>query len=64
MFCGNTDLYLRSTLLKERDDDVIHTVIMKRKITGILTGIGFQEQAVVSDCGGIKCSSGWQGRGL
>ena len=49
LFFGNTDFDLCPTLFEKRDNDIIQAVIVERKITDILPGSGFQEQAVSCD---------------
>ena len=46
---GNTDFDQCPPLFEKGDNDVIQTVIVERKITDILPGSGFQEEAVPGD---------------
>ena len=46
---GNTDFDLCPPLFEKGDNDIIQTVIVERKITDILPGNGFQEEAVPGD---------------
>ena len=64
LFCGNTELDLRPFLFEERYNDLIHAVIMEGKISDLLSGGGFQEQAMISDSCRVKWSPGWQYGGL
>ena len=64
LFFGNADSYLCPVLFKKRNDNIVQAVIMKGEISSVLSGSGFQEQAVVSDRGGIKSGPGWHGGSL